>query len=178
MEQSDNTLLIGGEKVASWTSLSKIASVSLSFNGTSISFGTQLKEKGTLSLSVQNEAGRSASKNISITDNAILGLSTLKQLMKVDEEVDLLKNLTFVKGVELSKTELEMDGQRTAIAAPTHFTPAYPGLCTLIFTVKKSAYVGEVKVEDVTIKALDYSSLKINHLQPKDILPVVSQVNR
>lgn len=173
MEQSDNTLLIGDEKVASWSSTSKIISVTLSFNGNSISSGTLLKEKGVLNLMVKNEAGRSASKSINITDDAILGLSTLKQLMKVDQEVDLLKNLTLAKGVELVKTELEQDGQRTVIADPTHFTPSYPGSCTLIFTVKKNSNIGEVKVEDVTIKALEYTSMEISNLQPKDILPIV-----
>ena len=127
MEKVDSTLLIGGEKVASWTSpTSKVSTVSLSFNGTGISFGTQLKEKGVLDLTVQNEAGKSASKSITVTDDAIMGLSALKQLLKVDEEVNLLEPLTFVKGMELSKTELEFEGQRTEIADPTHFTPAYP----------------------------------------------------
>ena len=46
VEQKDSTLLIGGEKVAWWTSpRSKVANVFLTFNGETFFFGSSLNEK-------------------------------------------------------------------------------------------------------------------------------------
>lgn len=156
MEQADSSLLIGGEKIAEWQAGSgKVKSVELSFNGTAISLGTILSEKGILNLKVTNEADKSWNSNITLTDEAITGLSTLQQLLQVDQEANLIENLTFAKSVELTKTEIEFDGQRTEIADPQHFTPEYPGSCTLFFSVKKNGTIGEVKAENLTIKPLE-----------------------
>ena len=46
VEQKDSSLLIGGEKVAWWTSpSSKVKTVYLTFNGKSFFFGSKLTEK-------------------------------------------------------------------------------------------------------------------------------------
>jgi len=156
VEQADSSLLIGGEKIAEWQAGSgKVKSVELSFNGTPISMGTVISEKGYLSLKVTNEADKSWNSNITLTDEAITGLSTLQQLLQVDQEANLIENLTFAKNVELTKTEIEFEGQRTEIADPQHFTPEYPGSCTLFFSVKKNGTIGEVKAENLTIKPLE-----------------------
>lgn len=156
MEQADSSLLIGGEKIAEWQAGSgKVKSVELSFNGTAISLGTILSEKGILNLKVTNEADKSWNSNITLTDEAITGLSSLQELLQVDQEANLIENLTFAQGVELTKTEIEFDGQRTEIADPQHFIPEYPGSCTLFFSVKKNGTIGEVKAENLTIKPLE-----------------------
>lgn len=156
VEQADSSLLIGGEKVAEWKAGSgKVKSLELSFNGTPISMGTVISEKGYLSLKITNEADRSANSTITLTDEVIIGLSALQELLQVDQEANLIENLTFVKGVELTKTEIEFEGQRTEIADPQHFTPEYPGSCTLFFSVKKNGTIGEVKAENLTIKPLE-----------------------
>lgn len=85
----------------------------------------------------------------------ITGLSSLDGILQVDVEVNLLGGLTFAQGVELTKTEIEFEGQRTEIADPQHFTPEYPGSCTLFFSVKKNGTIGEVKAENLTIKPLE-----------------------
>ena len=85
----------------------------------------------------------------------ITGLSSLNGILQVDVEVNLLGGLTFAQGVELTKTEIEFDGQRTEIADPQHFTPEYPGPCTLFFSVKKNETTSEVKAENLTIKPLE-----------------------
>ena len=85
----------------------------------------------------------------------ITGLSSLNGILQVDVEVNLLGGLTFAQGVELTKTEIEFDGQRTEIADPQHFTPEYPGTCSLFFSVKKNGTIGEVKAENLTIKPLE-----------------------
>ena len=174
MEQLDSSLLIGGEKVAEWKAGSgKVKKVSLAFNGTAISHGTVLSEKGTLVLRVTNDAEKSANSNISLTDEAVAGLNALQQLLQVDKEVDLIENLTFARGFKLAKTEIEFEGKRTEIADAAHFTPEYPGSCTLFFSVKKNEAVNEVRAENLTIKPLEYKAMEIGNIKPVDILPVI-----
>lgn len=177
VEKADSLLLIGNDTVASWsTGKSKVKEVSLTFNGSAVTFGTLVSKKGTLILTVTNEAEKSASKNIALTDEAVTGLSKLKNVLQVDKEVNLLANLKIAKGFELVKTEIEFDGQRTVIADATHFTPQYPGTCTLFFTVKRNGTEGEVKAENLTIKPLDYKSIEVKNTKPEEILPIVWQV--
>lgn len=174
VEQKDSTLLIGGEKTAWWTSpQSKIKTVYLTFNGSPFFFGNQLNEKGTLSLFVENHAGKSANRDITVKSDGIYGIADIGS-MQVDQPKDLLAGLTFAPGVELQKVEIEQDGQRTEIADPHSYMPEYPGQCSLIFTVKvKSGSTAEVKAENLLIKPLEYTALAINNLQPKEILPIV-----
>ena len=160
MEKKDSLLLIGTDTVASWrTGSSKLKAVTLKFNKTDIDFGTLISEKGVLTLTVTNEADKSSSKLIPLTDEAITGLSYLSQLLQVDKEVDLLTSLRLAKGFEMVRVEIEQDGQRTEIADVSHFTPQYPGLCSLFFTVKRNGKESEVKAEDLAIKPLDYDEV-------------------
>ena len=94
--------------------------------------------------------------------------------MQVDEETDLLADINFAEGATLVKTQIEMDGQLTEIADPQHFTPEYPGECTLIFTVNgKNGDVAEVKVEKLTIKPLEYVAMEISDINPEDLMPKI-----
>ena len=102
-----------------------------------------------------------------------MGLSSLQQLLQVDQETDLLQGLTFAKGFELVKTEIEFDGQRTEIADASHFTPQYPGLCSLFFIVKRNGKESEVKAENLTIKPIDYKAMEVTNIKPVDILPII-----
>ena len=174
MEQVDSSLLIGGEKVAEWKAGSgKIKSVALAFKGTAISMGTMLSEKGILSLSVTNDADKSAYGNIALTDEVMTGLSSLNGILQVEKEVNLLDSLKFAKDFELAKTEIEFDGQRTEIPDAQHFKPEYPGACTLIFSLKRNEAIGEVKAENLTIKPLDYTAIKVTNIKPVNILPII-----
>ena len=56
--------------------------------------------------------------------------------MKVDQEINLLNGISFAKLVELVRTEIETDGKRSTITDPSHYTPSYPGVCSIIFTVQ------------------------------------------
>lgn len=105
----------------------------------------------------------------------ISGLNNLRELLQVDKEVNLLSMLTFATGVELTKTEILFEGQRTEIADPKHFAPEYPGTCSLIFTIKKDGTTSEVKAENLTIKALEYKAIALNTIKPSDILPILKQ---
>lgn len=174
MEQVDSSLLIGGEKVAEWKAGSgKIKSVALAFNGTAINMGTVLSEKGILSLSVTNDADRSAYSSIALTDKVMTGLNCLNGILQVEKEVNLLDSLKFAKGFELIKTKIEFEGQCTEIPDAQHFKPEYPGTCTIIFSLKRNEAIGEVRAENLTIKALEYKAMEINNIDPIEILPII-----
>ena len=69
-----------------------------------------------------------------------------------------------------------VNGQRTEIADPKHFTPDYPGNCSLIFTIKKNGTASEVKAENLTIKPLSYLAMTVTHLKPVEIMPIIGQI--
>ena len=86
----------------------------------------------------------------------ISGLDNLKGL-QVDVETDLLSGITFNNGAELTKTEFVFEGETSVIDDPKHFTPDYPGTCTIILSVKGSdGQTTEYKAENLIIKPLDY----------------------
>lgn len=89
----------------------------------------------------------------------ISGLDNLIVItLQVDQETDLLSGITFGNGAELTKVEIEKDGQRSEVADPKHFTPDYPGTCSIILSVKsKDGTITEYKAENLTIKPLDYA---------------------
>lgn len=103
----------------------------------------------------------------------ISGLDNLKSF-QVDVETDLLSGITFNNGAELTKTEFVFEGETSVIDDPKHFTPEYPGTCTIIFTVKsKDGTVKEYKAENLTIKPLEYKAMTVNNIQPVEILPII-----
>ena len=172
-----NQLYIQDEQVASWTDESNTpCKVSVKLNGENVNSGDVLEKAGKLSISVTNEHNNTTTKETDlVVKGATENFTSLN--IKVGEEVNLLDGITFVDGVTLVKTEMEVDDQRQTIADPTHFTPKRPGSAILIFTVQaKSGSNMELKYE-ITIKPMDYQAMDINHLQPKDILPVVGQIN-
>ena len=96
--------------------------------------------------------------------------------LEVDKEVNLLGGVTFAEGVSLEKVELEQEGKRTLIADPSHFVPQTPGACNIILTVRKIGTATEVKVDNLTIKPLQYQSMSITNIKPVEILPIIGQV--
>lgn len=167
--QADTLLLIGNDTVASWSlGNAMLKSITLVFNGDTISFGTVLNEAGFLTLWVMNDKDKYVSKSINIKDEALYGVEKLKQAaMKVDNEINLLEWITFADGVELVKVEVEIDGQRMSIPEPYHFSPEYPWVCNVIFTVKwKSGNSAEINVDNLTIKPLDYNAPSLESANP------------
>ena len=105
----------------------------------------------------------------------ISGIDKLKaKILQVDVEANLLSDIAFNNRAELMKTEFVFEGETTVIDDPKHFTPEYPGTCTIILTVKsKDGTVKEYKAENLTIKPLEYKAMAVNNIQPVDILPFV-----
>jgi hypothetical protein len=136
LKVSGNKLLIADEEVASWSDkIAEPCTAALSLNGHEVKDGDTLSEPGKLTITVTNNQERSSSAEIILTIDAVYGLENVTT-MQVDVEADLLQGLTFANGAELVKVEMEVDGQCTELTDPQHFTPQYPGTCSLIFTVK------------------------------------------
>lgn len=162
---SGNKLQIGGEDVASWSDkVAEPCTATLSLGGQEVNDGDILSEPGRLTVTVTNSQERSSSAEIILTNDAVYGLESLKDLpMQVDEEIDLLAAITLANGADIVKVEIEMDGERTVISDPSHFIPQYPGTCSLIFTVKgKDGRTTECKAENLTIKPLEYKEISIS----------------
>ena len=179
LEITDTQLLIGGAVVASWSDKrTKQCKVGVTVNGKEVKSGDTVGEPGKLVLTVTNDQGKSTTAEIMLKNDAVYGLDNLSNAsIQVDKEINLLDGITFANDATLQKTEIEIDGQRTEIADPQHFTPDTPGTCTIIFTVVgKNGDTAEVKVDKLTIKPLDYKAMEVTNIRPVDILPIIGQV--
>ena len=163
---SGNQLYIGDNLVASRSdNKTQNCNVILSLNWKSITSWSTISEEWTLNIKVSDAAGNSKNVDIKLSiESDVSWLDNLKNLnMQVDQEINLLNWVTFGNWAELIKTEIELDGQKTEIADPNHYTPAYPWTCSIILTVKgKDGKVTEYKVDNLTIKALEYNEASIN----------------
>ena len=177
---NNNQLLFWDEVIASRNDDNlESCKISLNFNWKDIKSWDTINEWWTLIISVTNKKWITSTAEITLKNESIYGLENLRNAtIQVDKEINLLNWITFADGVELIKTEIEKDGKRTTISDPTHYIPSYPWIMNIIFTIKwKNWNTAEVKVDNLNIKALEYQSLEIKYLQPKEILPVVWQIN-
>ena len=175
-----NQLYIGDNLVASRSdNKTQNCNVILSLNWKSITSWTTISEEWTLNIKVSDAAGNIKTAEIKLSiESDVSWLNNLKNLnMQVDQEINLLNWVKFGNWAELIKTEIELDGQKTEIADPNHYTPAYPWTCSIILTVKgKDGKVREYKVDNLTIKALEYKAIEISNIKPEEIIPMVWQV--
>ena len=163
---SENQLMIWDEVIASWKDDSwKNLTVNLKFNWQPVKSWDTIDWTWTLSITITNEKWKNSSTEIKVTNDAIYWLETLKNAsMKVDQEIHLLNWISFANWVELVKTEIEIDGKRSTITDPSHYTPSYPWVCSIIFSLQwKNGETAEIKVDNLTIKPLDYKEATINN---------------
>lgn len=166
---SGNQLYIWNEIVASWSdNKTKNCSVLLSINWKTITSWTTISEEWTLTIKVSDEAWNIKSTDIKLNkavDQDISWLENLKNInMQVDQEVNLLDWVIFGNGASLEKVEIEIDWQRVEVSDPYHYIPAYPWICNIIITVKdKNGKSTEYKVDNLTIKALEYQEASIDN---------------
>lgn len=105
-------------------------------------------------------------------------METLRNLsIQVDQEVDIMKGITFADGIQLQQVAIEMDGKKTVLKAPYHFTFSNAGKCTIIITIKGSNGKTVEEIITKTIAPLEYQAMAIKHLAPSDILPIVGQID-
>ena len=176
---SGNQLYIWSEIVASRSdNKTKNCSVLLSINWKAITSWTTISEEWTLTIKVSDEAWNIKSSDIRLNkavDQDISWLENLKNLnMQVDQEVNLLNWVTFGNGASLEKVEIEIDWQRVEVSDPYHYIPSYPWVCNIIITVKdKNSKSTEYKVDNLTIKALEYKAMDITNINPETLMPKV-----
>ena len=174
---SGNQLYIWDVLVASWSdNKTKNCNVSLSINWKAVTSWTKVSEEWTLTIKVSDEAWNVKNSSITLSvDKPIMWLESIKYLpLQVDQEVDLLQWVTLGNGASLQKVEIEMDGQKSEISDPHHYIPAYPWVCSIILTVKdRNGKVSEYKVDNLTIKALEYEAVSITNVNPEDLMPKV-----
>ena len=174
-----NQLYIWNEVVASWSdNKTKNCSVLLSINWKTVTSWITISEEWTLTIKVSDEAWNIKSADIKLNNAAEHDISWLENLndlnMQVNQEVNLLDWVIFGNGASLEKVEIEIDWQKVEVTDPYHYIPAYPWVCNIIITVKdKNGKSTEYKVDNLTIKALDYKSMEITNINPETLMPKV-----
>ena len=103
------------------------------------------------------------------------GLENLQgKTLQVDQEVNLLKGITFAEGLTLVIVEVEENGVRTEIANPNAYIPQVSGQVNIIFTLARTdGSTIEVKVDGITVMGITYHALEIIDVFGKDYLPQV-----
>ena len=161
----DNQLLFDDSVAATWTddySTACKAELSLLPEGSTtaraINPGDKLSEAGTLKLMIADDFNNIATASIKLTAIAIYGLENLQNLsLQVEKEVNLLQGLTFADGVGLIEAEIEIDGVRSEIPDPVHFSPQYPSVCRIILSLgTKDGPLVSVSSDNLTIRPMDY----------------------
>ena len=176
---SGNQLYIWDILVASRSdNKSKNCKVELSLNWKSITSWTTISEEWTLTIKISDEAGNTKNANIKLNITAEQDISWLENIknlnMQVDQEINILNWITFGNWAELIKTEIELEWEKTEISEPQHYTPEYPWECSIILSIKcKNWEINEYKVDNLTIKPLEYKTIEIINIKPEEILPIV-----
>lgn len=170
-----NQLYFDKQEAATWKDdYSETCTVDLSIAGEKINSGDILFDAGTMVISVADEFQNKATAEITLTAVAITGLENMQNLsLQVDQEVNLLEGLTFAEGLTLQKVEMVQGNDHIQIENPRAFKPEYSGSIDIIFTLSRfDGSTIEVGVNNLTIKALDYSKVSIPDMNPYDILPL------
>ncbi len=170
-----NQLFFDDQVAATWKDdYSETCTVELSIAGEKITSGDILFDAGTLVISVADEFQNKATAELILTAVAITGLENLQNLsLQIDQEVNLLEGLTFAEGLTLQKVEMVQGNDHIQIENPRAFTPEYSGSIDIIFTLTRSDGSSiEVGVNNLTVKALNYTKVSIADMNPYDILPL------
>ena len=177
---SGNQLYIWDILVASRSdNIDKNCKVELSLNWKSISSWTTISEWWTLNIKVSDMSKNYKNADIKLTiDQDISWLENIKRAsLQVDKEINLLNWVSFGNGAELLKVEMELNWEKVEISDPQHFTPDYPWTCNIILTVKnKDGEIVEYKVDNLTIKPIEYKSIELKNSKPEEILPIIWKV--
>ena len=146
-----------------------------SSTGKAIESGETLFDAGTLQITVQDDAKNKSTAEIKLTSVAIAGLESLMgKELTVDVPVNLLQDLTIAEGLTLQKVEIEQDGVRSEIPNPRAYIPELPGTVSISLTLAKTdGSTIEVRVDNLTIKGIEYQSVSINSIKPEEILPII-----
>ena len=171
----ENQLLFDDQVAATWKDdYSETCSVELNIAGKKINSGDILLDAGILTIKVADEFQNKSAAEISLTAVAITGLENLQNLsLQIDQEVNLLQGLTITEGLTLQEVEMVQGNDHVQIENPKAFKPEYTGFIDIIFTlVRSDGSTIEVGVNNLTVKALNYTKVSIADMDPYDILPL------
>ena len=140
-----------------------------------INSGDVITKAGVFKIHVTDEFGNKSIGEITLTAVAVYGLENLQgKTLQVDQEVNLLKGITFAEGLTLVIVEVEENGVRTEIANPDAYIPQVSGQVNIIFTLARTdGSTIEVKVDGITVMGITYHALEIIDVFGKDYLPQV-----
>lgn len=143
-----------------------------------INSGDVITKAGVFKIHVTDEFGNKSVAEITLLSVAITGLENLQNLsLQVDKEVNLLQGLSMAEGLSLVKVEIEQDGVRSEIADATKYTPEVPGSIIIILTLSRTdGSTIEVKVDNLTVKGIQYQSVSIINIKPVDVFPQIAQI--
>ena len=143
-----------------------------------INIGDIITKAGVFKIHVTDEFGNKSIAEIELTAVAVFGLGNLQdKTLQVDQEVNLLQGLSFAEGLSLEKVEIELGGVRSEISDATKYIPEFPGSINIILTLSRTdGSTIEVKVENLTVKGIQYQTLSITDLKPVEILPIIGQI--
>ena len=135
-----NQLFFDDSVAATWKDdYAETCTVDLSLDGKKVDSGDMLFDAGKLTLSVADEFQNKSTAEITLTAIAVFGLEALQgKTLQVDQEVNLLDDLTFAEGLTLQKVEIELDGVRSEIPNPEAYIPELPGTVSIILTLSKA----------------------------------------
>ena len=108
----DNTLCIGEDAVLQWTDdHGDECTLTLTLDDTEVSIGGEVSKAGTLKVTVTDSKGLGTEAGITLTDQIVFGLESLKNLdLQVDKEVSLMDGITTAEGWSIAKVEVETVG--------------------------------------------------------------------
>ena len=88
----DNTLSIGDDAVLQWTDdHGDECTLTLALDGAEVSIGGEVSKAGTLKVTVTDSKGLGTEASITLTDQIVFGLESLKNLdLQIDKEVNLI----------------------------------------------------------------------------------------
>ena len=171
----DNQILFNQDIAASWKDdYTETCTVELSLAGEKVDSGDMLYDAGKLTLSVADEFQNKSTEEINLTAVAIYGLENLQgKNLQIDQEVNLLEGISFAEGLTLQKVEMVQGSDHIQIENPRAFKPEYSGSIDIIFTLTRSDGSSiEVGVNNLIVKALNYTKVSIPNMDPYDILPL------
>ena len=184
MTVQDNRLLFDDSVAATWTDdYSKAFAVELALTpegGESkpVDSGVTVLDAGKLIITVSDEFRNKATAEIVLKADAIYGLESLQNLsLQVDKEVNLMTGLTIADGLTLQKVEVVQDGARTQVDNPNAYIPEYPGSIDIILTLARpDGSTIEVRVDNLTVKGIDYHAVSLIDIKPVDVFPQIDQI--
>lgn len=168
LTSAGGALFIGENEIARWSDDKTSAdqcTVTATLDGEAISLGTVLDKAGVLKFVITDGAGNaSGEKTVTLTDNALYGIDALAGVsFTVEHEYDLTEIISTVNGFSISKIDIILDGNKTTIPDPAHFSSDRWGDASFVITIsREDGKSEEIVVDGIRINPLEFSAYSID----------------